>query len=79
MPATKDDLLQKLLKNGISQENGYQILIKPLVMDNEHWEIKVKSEHFKNLSRIMQHRKIIDALENLATDVHAISIKTEVI
>ena len=77
MPATRDELTTKLTKNGINEQNGYQVIIKALVPDNEHWEIKIKSSNFKSLTRIQQHRKIIDALENLATDVHAISIKTE--
>jgi|GEM_PF-2892487 len=78
MPATKDELLTMLSKNSINEENGYTVAVKPLVADNEHWQITVKSAHFVALSHIARHRKIIDALENLAHDVHAISIKTEI-
>ena len=76
MPATKSQLTEMLHKNGLSIENGYEISIKALVADGDHWQINISSAHFNGISKIAQHRKVIDALENLATDVHAISIKT---
>jgi BolA protein len=74
MPATKAQI-EKNLKEFFTETNTV-IELKALVMDNDHWEIVIKSQKFNGLSRVEQHRMVNKALGNLAHEVHAISIKT---
>jgi stress-induced morphogen len=75
MPATKQQLHDALITKFNSQTD--EIIIKATAMDNDHWELRIKSDSFKGLSLINQHRMVIDALGSYATDVHAIAIKTK--
>ena len=47
--------------------------------DGEKYQLIIKSEKFKDLTRVKQHQLVMQALqETLAHKLHAISIKTEV-
>lgn len=56
-----------------------EIEIKDLVGDKDHYQIQIRSERFKNKSRIECHRMVNNALEGyLGSKLHALTIKTEV-
>ncbi|MBT4989022.1 MAG: BolA family transcriptional regulator [Rickettsiales bacterium] len=46
--------------------------------DGYHYQIKVASPSFQNISKLKQHRYVMDALkEYLKEKIHAVSISTE--
>lgn len=47
---------------------------------SDHWEVSVKSNQFKGLSRVEQHQHVMKAYaaELKTGEVHALSIKTSV-
>lgn len=53
--------------------------ITDLAGDNDHFAVSVRSHAFAGMSRVLQHRAVIDALKGkLGGDLHALSIKTEI-
>ena len=47
------------------------------VGDSNHYQVKITSEKFNNLSRVNQHKLVHQALKDcLGTDLHALSIQT---
>ena len=52
--------------------------IKDLMGDNNHYEAKIKSSKFKNLSKIEQHKLVYKSLKGkMGNELHALSITTE--
>ena len=74
MPAPKN-VIEKALRDGFPTA---EITVVATVMDNDHYNVLVKSIDFKGLTMMQQHRLVIKALGNLANEVHSISIKTSV-
>lgn len=63
-------LVQKALPDAI-------IEIKDLAGDDNHYSITIKSEQFRNKSRLEQHQIVYSALEDkMGTILHALQIKT---
>lgn len=57
-----------------------EVEIMDLAGDNDHFAVMVKSSGFNGKSRVLQHRMVMDALKGkLGGDLHALSIKTEVL
>lgn len=56
-----------------------QIEVTDLTGTEDHWEVFVKHETFKGLSRIEQHQKVMAAFapELKTGEVHALSIRTQ--
>lgn len=56
-----------------------QIEVTDLTGTQDHWEVFVKHESFKGLSRIEQHQKVMAAFapELKTGEVHALSIRTQ--
>jgi stress-induced morphogen len=54
-----------------------EVLLRDTVGDHDHYEVSIKSEAFNGISRIMQHKMVMNALGKIVgTTLHAISIKT---
>ena len=48
--------------------------------DGEKYQLLIKSQKFTNLNRVKQHQLVMKSLQEvLATKLHAISVKTEII
>lgn len=56
------------------------IQVVDLTGTSDHWEVYVKSELFKGLTRIEQHQHVMKAFapELKTGEVHALSIKTAI-
>lgn len=59
---------------------GSEIKVIDILDNGYHYQINVKSKDFKNLTKLKQHRLVMDALkEYLKEKIHAVSIHTEAI
>ena len=75
MAVEKIYLEQLLSKHFVDSD----ITITDLLGDQDHYSLVIKSAKFKGLTRINQHKMVKDILKNcLATNLHAITIKTEI-
>lgn len=55
-----------------------EIEIKDLAGDDDHYELRIKSEKFNNLSKIAQHQLVYKSLQGcVGTTLHALALKTE--
>lgn len=76
--------LQQMQQRLTQRLNDFDPLAKIQVMDltgtSNHWEVSVQSAHFKGLSRIEQHQKIMSCFDSEleSGEVHALSIKTQI-
>ncbi|MGB0573965.1 MAG: BolA/IbaG family iron-sulfur metabolism protein [Hyphomicrobiales bacterium] len=70
----KSSELQSLIQNALPDAI---IEIKDLAGDDNHYSITIKSEQFKNKSRLEQHQIVYSALQDkMGTILHALQIKT---
>ena len=70
------DEIKKLIKESIPDAS---IEIKDLMGDNNHYSATIKSEIFKNLNKIEQHKLVYKSLKGkMGNELHALSITTEV-
>jgi stress-induced morphogen len=70
----KSSELQSLIQNALPDSI---IEIKDLAGDDNHYSITIKSEQFKNKSRLEQHQIVYSALQDkMGTILHALQIKT---
>ena len=75
MPLPIDEI-KKLIKESIPDAT---IEIKDLMGDNNHYTATIKSELFKNLNKIEQHKLVYKSLKGkMGNELHALSITTEV-
>ncbi|MAV99064.1 MAG: BolA/IbaG family iron-sulfur metabolism protein [Hyphomicrobiales bacterium] len=66
--------LQTLVQNALPDAI---IEIKDLAGDDNHYSITIKSEQFRNKSRLEQHQIVYSALQDkMGTILHALQIKT---
>ena len=74
MPLPIDEI-KKLIKKSIPDAS---IEIKDLMGDNNHYSATIKSELFKNLNKIEQHKLVYKSLKGkMGNELHALSITTE--
>ncbi len=74
MPLPIDEI-KKLIKETIPDAT---IEIKDLMGDSNHYEAKIKSVQFNNLSKIDQHKLVYKSLKGkMGNELHALSITTE--
>ena len=67
--------IKRLIKEFIPDAS---IEIKDLMGDNNHYEAKIKSSKFNNLSKIEQHKLVYKSLKGkMGNELHALSITTE--
>jgi stress-induced morphogen len=72
--AISSEKIMQLLKSAFPEAD---IKIIDLVGDSDHYEVTVISRTFKNLTRVAQHKLVMDALGDIVgKELHAISIKT---
>ena len=75
MPVPIDEI-KKLIKESIPDAS---IEIKDLMGDNNHYSATIRSELFKNLNKIEQHKLVYKSLKGkMGNELHALSITTEV-
>ncbi len=68
--------IKKLIKESIPDAS---IEIKDLMGDNNHYSATIRSEIFKNLNKIEQHKLVYKSLKGkMGNELHALSITTEV-
>lgn len=54
-----------------------EVELKDTMGDQDHYEISIKSSRFNGISKVMQHKMIMDALGGIVgTTLHALSIKS---
>ena len=67
--------IKKLIKDSIPDAS---IEIKDLMGDSDHYEAKIKSSKFNNLSKIDQHKLVYKSLKGkMGNELHALAIKTK--
>ena len=75
MPLPIDEI-KKLIKESIPDAS---IEIKDLMGDNNHYSATIRSELFKNLNKIDQHKLVYKSLKGkMGNELHALSITTEI-
>ena len=75
MPLPIDEI-KRLIKESIPDAS---IEIKDLMGDNNHYSATIRSELFKNLNKIEQHKLVYKSLKGkMGNELHALSITTEV-
>ena len=73
MPLPLDEI-KKLIKEGIPDA---KIEIKDLMGDNNHYSAVIKSQVFKNLNKVEQHKLVYKSLKGkMGNELHALSITT---
>jgi stress-induced morphogen len=56
---------------------GSQITLVDLAGDNNHYELHIVSEKFRDKSRVAQHQMVYDALKgHMGGTLHALALKT---
>ena len=74
MPLPIDEI-KKLIKESIPDAS---IEIKDLMGDNNHYSATIRSELFKDLNKIEQHKLVYKSLKGkMGNELHALSITTE--
>ena len=69
--------IKKLIKDSIPDAS---IEIEDLMGDNNHYSATIRSKAFKNLNKIEQHKLVYKSLKGkMGNELHALSIKTEII
>ena len=69
------DEIKKLIKEGIPDA---KIEIKDLMGDNNHYSAIIKSQVFKNLNKVEQHKLVYKSLKGkMGNELHALSITTK--
>ncbi len=74
MPLPKEEI-KKLILSSLPDAT---IEIKDLMGDNNHYSATIKSEQFKGLSKIEQHKLVYKSLKGrMGNELHALSLTTE--
>ena len=74
MPLPIDEI-KKLIKESIPDAS---IEIKDLMGDSNHYSATIRSELFKNLNKIEQHKLVYKSLKGkMGNELHALSLITE--
>ena len=69
------DEIKKLIKEAIPDA---KIEIKDLMGDNNHYSAVIKSQVFKNLNKVEQHKLVYKSLKGkMGNELHALSITTK--
>ena len=70
------DQIRELIRQGIPDAH---VEIVDLAGDGDHYEARVVAESFRGLSRVMQQRRVYDALGGrMGTELHALKLSTAV-
>ena len=73
-----NEMKQRLIEAYPDADQQQDIQVHDLTGTSDHWEVFVRSEVFKGLSRVEQHQHVMKAFgpELKTGEVHALSIKT---
>jgi stress-induced morphogen len=75
MPMSADQI-ESLIRQGIPDA---RVEITDLAGDGDHYEARVVAESFRGVSRVMQQRRVYDALGGrMGTELHALKLSTAV-
>jgi stress-induced morphogen len=75
MPIAKDKL-EEMLQQGFPDAN---IEVIALANDNDHYEVRIASARFKDLSMVAQHKLVYQVLGHcVGTTLHALALKTSI-
>lgn len=75
MPMTSEEITRRI----IAALPDASVELRDLAGDNDHWEVTVVSASFEGMSRVRQHKAVMDAFgADMGTTLHALSIKTRV-
>ncbi|MBY0354126.1 MAG: BolA/IbaG family iron-sulfur metabolism protein [Rickettsiales bacterium] len=73
MPMPAEEITQRIA----AALPGATITLRDLAGDNDHWEVTVVAAQFAGLTRVKQHKLVMDAFgSDMGTTLHALSIKT---
>lgn len=77
---TLDQMKQRLREHYPDADPNSEIQVFDTTGTSDHWEVAVRSQAFKGLSRIEQHQHVMKAFgpELKTGEVHALSIKTAI-
>jgi len=72
----REAIYQRLMK----YDSQALVEVMDLTGTMDHWEVEIESETFRGLTRIQQHKKIMDCFQQeLASgEIHALSLRTRV-
>lgn len=75
MAVSKADL-ESLIRLGFPEAN-FEVL--DLAGDGDHYELRISCKSFQGLSKVMQHKKVYEALQGkMGGELHALAIQTSV-
>lgn len=74
------DQMKQRLQAAYPTTAASDILVHDLTGTSDHWQVEIKSDAFKGLSRIEQHQHVMNvfAAELKTGEVHALTIKTKI-
>ena len=77
---TIEQMKQRLQATYTDADPTVDISVRDLTGTSDHWQVEIKSLAFKGLSRIDQHKHVMDAFapELKTGEVHALTIKTHI-
>ena len=74
MPLTKEEI-SKMIMEAFPEAT---LELKDTMGDNNHYSATIKSEQFKGLSKIEQHKLVYKSLKGrMGNELHALSLTTE--
>jgi stress-induced morphogen len=68
-------VLEQKLREGFGEEAVIKVM--STAMDNDHYEIYIKSAKFIGLSRVNAQRLVNTTLGKMVHDIHALSMRLE--
>jgi stress-induced morphogen len=73
---TKDKIIERLKKDFPDSD----LEVFDLTGGGDHWEVKIRSNRFKGLSRVQQHQLVMASFqaELKSGELHALALKTEI-
>lgn len=75
MPMTAEEIMARI----ITAIPDAVVELKDLAGDNDHWQVTVTSDAFRNIIRVKQHKMVMQAFGvDLGTTLHALSIITKI-
>jgi stress-induced morphogen len=57
--------------------SGAEVTVADTTGEGDHFEVRVRAPEFSGKSLVDQHRMVYDALGELMSSIHALSLRTE--
>lgn len=72
--AVAPDIILSLINSAFPDS---EVELRDTMGDMDHYEISIKSSRFNGISKVMQHKMVMEALGDMVgTTLHALSIKS---